>query len=107
MSATVTFRQQNVEAIGRGPVEFLLAWIQNPDVEGHRVLANRLPFLFFPTARQLPMDPAADLAREAALRLRDPGRVTRERRGPALPGGGAPAESAASPGRRATIWQRR
>ena len=82
-SATVTFRQQNVEAIGRGPVEFLLAWIQNPDVEGHRVLANRLPFLFFPTARQLSMDPAVDLAHEAALRLGDPSRVT--------PSGGAPS----------------
>ena len=76
-SATVTFRQQNVEAIGRGPVEFLLAWIQNPDVEGHRVLANRLPFLFFPTASQLSMDPARwTWPSEAALRLRDPDRVT-------------------------------
>jgi hypothetical protein len=76
MSSTVTFRPQNVEAIRRGPVEFLLSWIQNPDVEGHRVLANRLPFLFARTGTHLMLDPAADLAREAALRLRDPGRVT-------------------------------
>jgi hypothetical protein len=76
MSSTVTFRPQNVEAIRRGPVEFLLTWIQNPDVEGHRVFANRLPFLFVPTARQIAVDPAVDLAGEAALRLRDPSRVT-------------------------------
>ena len=38
------------------------------------VLAVGLPFLFFPTARQLSIDPAVDLAHEAALRLPDPGR---------------------------------
>ena len=76
MTASVTFRQQNVEAIGRGPIEFLLSWIQNPDVEGHRVLANRLPFLFLAGGSQLPIDPAADLAAEAALRLQDPDHVT-------------------------------
>ena len=65
-----------MEAIGRGPIEFLLSWIQNPDVEGHRVLANRLPFLFLAGGSQLPIDPAADLAAEAALRLQDPDHVT-------------------------------
>jgi ATP-dependent helicase YprA (DUF1998 family) len=75
MSATVTFRPQNAEAIRQGPIDFLLSWIQSPDVNGHRVLANRLPFLFFPIAvRQLAIDPAADLAREAAQRLLDPDR---------------------------------
>src|SRR5690348_1027575 len=46
MQSGVAFRRQNVEAIRRGPVEFLLSWIQNPDVEGHRALANHLPLLF-------------------------------------------------------------
>ena len=76
MSSSVTFRPQNVEAIRRGPIDFLLSWIQSPDVDGHRVLANRLPFLFVPAARQFTMDPTADLAREAALRLLDPARIT-------------------------------
>ena len=76
MSSSVTFRPQNVEAIRRGPIDFLLAWIQRPDVDGHRVLANRLPFLFVPAAKQFTIDPTADLAREAALRLLDPARIT-------------------------------
>ena len=103
MSSTVTFRPQNVEAIRRGPVDFLLSWIQNPDVDGHRVLANRLPFLFFPTAQQLSMDPAADLAREAALRLLDPDRVTPSGETPSTAWWWSAGGSAASPGRRATI----
>ena len=48
MSSSVTFRPQNVEAIRRGPIDFLLSWIQSPDVDGHRVLANRLPLLVRP-----------------------------------------------------------
>ena len=51
MSSSVTFRPQNVEAIRRGPIDFLLSWIQSPDVDGHRVLANRLPFLFVPSGQ--------------------------------------------------------
>ena len=57
------------------PIDFLLAWIQNPDVDGHRGLANQLPFLFAPSARHFQMDATADLAREAALLLLDPDRV--------------------------------
>ncbi len=75
MRSGATFRPQNVEAIRRGPVDFLLAWIQNPDVDGHRGLANQLPFLFAPSARHFPIDATADLAREAALLLLDPDRV--------------------------------
>ena len=66
MRSNVTFRPQNVEAIRRGPVDFLLSWIQSPDVDGHRVLANRLPFLFAPVSRQFSIDATADLAPEAA-----------------------------------------
>ena len=76
MSSGVTFRPQNVEAIRRGPVDFLLSWIQSPDVDGLRALANHLPFMFAPAAQHFTMDPTADLAREAALRLLDPDRVT-------------------------------
>jgi hypothetical protein len=70
-----TFRPQNVEAIRRGPLDFLLAWIQNPDVDGHRALANQIPFLFAPSARHFPMSVTADLAREAGLLLRAPDRI--------------------------------
>ena len=75
MRSGATFRPQNVEAIRRGPVDFLLAWIQNPDLDGCRGLANQVPFLFAPSARHFPMDATADLAREAALLLLDSDRV--------------------------------
>jgi ATP-dependent helicase YprA (DUF1998 family)/Zn-finger nucleic acid-binding protein len=76
MGSSVTFRQQNVEAIRRGPIHFLLSWIQNPDVEGLRALANYLPFTLAPTAQHFTMDPTAGLAREAELRLLDADRTT-------------------------------
>ena len=75
MRSGATFRPQNVEAIRRGPVDFLLAWIQNPDVDGHRGLANQIPFLLVPSVRHFQMDVTADLAGEAALLLLDPDRV--------------------------------
>jgi len=56
-------------------VDFLLSWIQSPDVDGYRVLADRLPFLFAPAARQVPVDATADLASQAGLLLSDPDRV--------------------------------
>jgi ATP-dependent helicase YprA (DUF1998 family) len=76
MKSGATFRPQNVEAIRRGPVDFLLAWIQNPDVDGLRGLANQIPFLFAPSARHFQADATADLAGEAALLLLDPDRVS-------------------------------
>jgi ATP-dependent helicase YprA (DUF1998 family) len=77
MSSGVAFRRQNVEAIRRGPVDFLLSWLQNPDADGHRALANYLPLLFAQTAvSHFALDPAADMAQEAALRLTDPHHVT-------------------------------
>ena len=72
MSSTVTFRPQNVENIRRGPIDFLLSWIQSPDIDGQRVLANRLPFLFAPDAAHFPIDAGLDLAAEAARRLAGP-----------------------------------
>ena len=74
LSASVTFSGQNVEALRRGPIDFLLAWIQNPDLQGHRTLANYLPLMFAPAAKLVWTDPADDLAGEAALRLVDPDR---------------------------------
>jgi hypothetical protein len=76
MQSGAAFRPQNVEAVRRGPVDFLLSWIQNPDVEGYRALANLLPMLFVLNTSQFAIDPAVDLAREAALRLADSRRVT-------------------------------
>ena len=76
MGSGVTFRQQNVEAIRRGPIHFLLTWIQNPDVEGLRALANYLPFMFATTAQHFSMAPTAALAHEAALRLLGADRIT-------------------------------
>jgi ATP-dependent helicase YprA (DUF1998 family) len=76
MSSSGTFRQQNVDDVKRGPIAFLLSWIQNPDVSGHRALADLLPLMFAAACtRELHVDAAADLAREAALLLLDPGRV--------------------------------
>ena len=75
MRSGATFRPQNVEAIRRGPVDFLLAWIQNPDVDGCRGLADQIPLLFAPSARHFQMDATADLAAEAALLLLDPDHV--------------------------------
>jgi hypothetical protein len=75
MSSGVTIRPQNVEAIQRGPVGFLLSWIQSPDVDGLRALANYLPFMFAPAGQHLTMDPTADLASEATLRLVDSSRA--------------------------------
>ena len=74
LSASVTFSSQNVEALRRGPIDFLLAWIQNPDLQGHRTLANHLPLMFAPAAKLVWTDPADDLAGEAALRLVEPDR---------------------------------
>jgi ATP-dependent helicase YprA (DUF1998 family) len=75
MRSGATFRPQNVDVIRRGPVAFLLAWIQNPDVDGTRGLSNQLPLLFAPSARHFLTGATANLASEAALLLRDPGRV--------------------------------
>ena len=79
LSSGVTFRPQNVEAIRHGPVGFLLSWIQNPDVDGLRALANHLPLMFAPTAQHFTMASAADLAGEAALRLLDPDEISSAR----------------------------
>ena len=72
MSASGAFRQQNVDAVRRGPLAFLISWIQNPDPAGQRALADKLPFLFALGARQFQLSAAADLAREAAALLRSP-----------------------------------
>jgi hypothetical protein len=66
------FRPQTVEAIRRGPIDFLLAWIQQPDVESQQGFADLLPLLFAQHAAHFAIDPEIDLAREAAQRLVDP-----------------------------------
>src|SRR5262249_1975539 len=76
LGSGVTFRPQNVEAIRRGPVDFLLSWIQSPDVDGLRALANHLPLRFAPAAQHFTMHPPAALAHGAALRLLAADRMT-------------------------------
>jgi ATP-dependent helicase YprA (DUF1998 family) len=83
LGSGVTFRPQNVEAIRHGPVDFLLSWIQNPDVDGLRALANHLPLMFAPASQHFDMDPATDLAREAGVRLLVSDRI--------IPAGDAPS----------------
>jgi ATP-dependent helicase YprA (DUF1998 family) len=78
LRSSVTFTHQNIEATRRGPIDFLLTWIQKPDIEGHRALANHLPLMFAPGTRHFWMDPTGDLAHEAALRLIDPHREASE-----------------------------
>ena len=75
LGSSVTFSTHDAEAVRAGPVGFLLGWIQNPDPSGHATLADHLPLMFAPGAIHLRIDPAADLTREAALRLTDPHRA--------------------------------
>ncbi len=74
MSSTVGFGNQNLDAIRRGPIDLLLAWIQNPDLTGTRALARHLPMMFAVGAMHLRIDPAADVSRGAADRLAHPPR---------------------------------
>jgi ATP-dependent helicase YprA (DUF1998 family) len=69
LAGSVAFRPANADGVRQGPIEFLLTWIQQPDRDGGQALANHLPLMFAPAATHLELDPAADLSREAALRL--------------------------------------
>jgi hypothetical protein len=75
LGSSVTFSTHDAEAVRAGPMGFLLGWIQNPHPSGHATLADHLPLMFAPGAIHLRIDPAADLTREAALRLTDPHRA--------------------------------
>jgi hypothetical protein len=88
LRASVPISSRTVDAVRGGPVDFLLSWIQNPDVEGHRALTSRLPVMFAPGAEHIWLDPASDLASEAAARL-----ASRQR--PAQPPGEAAGGAAA------------
>lgn len=81
LTSSAAFSSHNAGAIRHVPFGFLLAWIQNPDLQRYRALATRLPFMFAPGAQHLWLDPADDLTREAACHLADPHRE-------ALAGGG-------------------
>ena len=69
MSSSISISISNVEAIRKGPIDLLLAWIQNPDIEGRRVLARYLPMMFADGTELLPVTPGDDLTRAAALLL--------------------------------------
>lgn len=67
------FGPDHVEAVRRGPIDFLLGWIQNPDPAGYEALADQLPWLFAKSGTVLSLDPTEDLAQAAAEQLTEPG----------------------------------
>ena len=77
MGSGVTFRPQNVEAIRRGPIDFLLSWIQSPDVDGTPGAGESPPLHVRPDCPALhAWTPRQTWPREAALRLLDADRIT-------------------------------
>ncbi len=69
-SSHFAFSAQTVDALRGGPVEFLMSWLQKPEVAETRALAGALPFLFAaPPGEQLTLAADADLSREALVRL--------------------------------------
>ncbi len=73
MQQSADFGPDHVELIQRGPIDFLLGWIQKPDLAGHEALANQLPWLFSRGGTVLSLDPTEDLPGAAAEQLMDPG----------------------------------
>jgi len=66
------FGPDHVELIRKGPIDFLLGWIQKPDLAGHAALGDQLPWLFSRGGTVLSLDPAEDLAQAAAEQLTEP-----------------------------------
>ncbi len=71
MQQSADFGADHVEAITKGPLDFLLGWIQAPDLAGHEALGNRVPWLFAKDGAKLALDPDQDLAQAAAHLLLD------------------------------------
>jgi len=71
MQESPGFSRDHVDAIRRGPFQFLLAWLQNPDVAGYRALAGQVPFLFVPDGTHLSLPDDADLVTQAGRLLQD------------------------------------
>lgn len=73
MQKSPDFGPDHVELLKRGPIDFLLGWIQHPDLAGHEALGNQAPWLFARGGTQLALDPGEDLARAALEQLIEPG----------------------------------
>jgi len=69
MSSSISVSNDVVEAVRKGPIDLLLAWIQNPDIAGRRVLARYLPMMFAVGAEYFRLSPDDDLPRAAGLLL--------------------------------------
>ena len=81
------FSHSHVEAIRKGPIHFLLTWLQQPEQAGYRSFAGLLPFMFAPDAVHLQLPAGAGLAEQAGGLLR-----------------GEPAETAPAGGGSAAWW---
>lgn len=73
MQKSPDFGPDHVELLRRGPIDFLLGWIQRPDPDGHEALGNQAPWLFARGGIRLALDPAEDLARAALEQFTDTG----------------------------------
>ncbi len=71
MQQGAAFGPDHIDVIRRGPIAFLLDWIQRPDLEGYRSLADRLPWLFALTGTQFALDPNQSLGEVAVERIAD------------------------------------
>jgi len=71
MQASPGFGPDHVEFIRQGPIDFLLSWIQNPDLAGYEALADQVPWLFSKGGNVLSLDAAEDLGQAAAEQLSD------------------------------------
>lgn len=67
------FGPDHVRSLRQGPLDFLLGWVQQPDLDGHGALADQLPWFFAQGATMLALDPDDDLSRVAAEQFTDPG----------------------------------
>jgi len=69
MQQSADFGPDHVELLRRGPIDFLLGWIQRPDLDSHEALGDKAPWLFARGGTQLALDPGEDLAQAALEHL--------------------------------------
>lgn len=69
MQQSAGFGPDHVDLLKRGPIDFLLGWIQRPDPDGHEALGNQAPWLFARGGTHLSLDPSEDLNRAALEQL--------------------------------------
>lgn len=69
MQQATGFGPDHVDSLKRGPIDFLLGWIQRPDLGGHEALGNQVPWLFARGGTHISLDPSEDLTRAALEQL--------------------------------------